>query len=266
MAPAWVSMARALRSDPGSLERQRAAVARALQLDPNLAEGHLERGRYALFVDWDFATAEAAYRQAVLLDPGSPDTHHSLSMVLAMAGRYDEAIAHIDVARSLDPLSLAVLGDGGMVYFLARRFDRTIDVAELALQIDPDRYSAHQLLFDTYLQTGDDELALEQAGYLLTARGADQSSFDRLAAGSLDDRLRAYHEWNLASLRAASASSIALADAHLRLGNVDAAFASLEEAYQQRSSQLLFVIADPRADPYRDDPRFVGLARRLGLV
>ena len=51
--------------------KARAAVARALELDPDLAEAHAALGSVLFYFEWDWAGAEAEFRRALALNPGS---------------------------------------------------------------------------------------------------------------------------------------------------------------------------------------------------
>jgi hypothetical protein len=50
------------------------------------------------------------------------------------------------------------------------------------------------------------------------------------------------------------------------LGRPDEAFALLEQAFDERSSALVYLKVEPRFDNLRADPRFAQLLRRIGLV
>ena len=47
--------------------------------------------------------------------------------------------------------------------------------------------------------------------------------------------------------------------------DADAAFASLDEAYELRDGSLTFLNVNPYWDPIRDDPRFADLLRRMNF-
>jgi hypothetical protein len=51
-----------------------------------------------------------------------------------------------------------------------------------------------------------------------------------------------------------------------RLKRTDDAFRWLQRAYQERSTNLLFVKFDPNMENLRDDPRYGDLVRRIGLT
>ena len=83
----------------------RAAAQKALELDDRLAEAHVARGRLQLFDDWDWKGAENSIRRALELDPNNLDAHFYYSLVHLGVGRFPEAIAEIQTAEQLDPLS-----------------------------------------------------------------------------------------------------------------------------------------------------------------
>ena len=56
-----------------------------------------------------------------------------------------------------------------------------------------------------------------------------------------------------------------LAIVEFGLGNKDQGFARLEEAYQDHSGFLVTLRTEPLLDPWRSDPRFVDLLRRVKL-
>jgi hypothetical protein len=58
----------------------------------------------------------------------------------------------------------------------------------------------------------------------------------------------------------------AMALVHAGLGEADAVFAALDQAYQARDVHLIFLPVDPKWDPYRADPRFGALLARCGFT
>ena len=58
---------------------------------------------------------------------------------------------------------------------------------------------------------------------------------------------------------------VALANVYLGLGDRDRAFVWFEKAYQEQSNYLVYIKVWPLLDPFRSDPRFIDLMRRVGL-
>ena len=91
--------------DPEIRDRAAVAVAKALDLNPNLAEGHYVRA----FLLWgpgrrfphELSIAED--RRALALNPNLPRAHFHLGMVLLHIGLLDEAVAELQQTLALDP-------------------------------------------------------------------------------------------------------------------------------------------------------------------
>ena len=49
------------------------------------------------------------------------------------------------------------------------------------------------------------------------------------------------------------------------LGDEERAFELLEQGYEERDGNLVFLAVDPTFDPLRSDPRFDDLLRRIGF-
>jgi Flp pilus assembly protein TadD len=87
------------RKDPSGAE---AAFRQAIRLDPKLRMAHNWLGNL-LYARWDLAGAEAAYRQAIRLDPMDAASHSNLGVVLEQKGDLDGAIAACKRALQIHP-------------------------------------------------------------------------------------------------------------------------------------------------------------------
>ena len=126
-----------------ALPRAISEAATALSLDPNLAEAHNTLA-YARFVyEWDWDRAERGFRRAIQLDPSYAPAHHWYSYFLTARGRHDEAIAEIGQALALDPVSLIINADAGLVFYFARRFEDAERQLRATLELDADFAYAH---------------------------------------------------------------------------------------------------------------------------
>jgi Flp pilus assembly protein TadD len=81
-------------------------------------------------------------------------------------------------------------------------------------------------------------------------RGEAQRLFDQL-----QEMLRQRHD-----------GSSALAAVYLGFGDKDKALELLDKSYEERSSALALLKAEPLWDSLRSDPRFQDLMRRVGLA
>src|SRR5260370_29297833 len=112
-----------------------AAARKALELDPELAEGggRVANGRKK---DWRSAEAEGEYRQAIELSPSDAAAHAGLADWLVCQGRIEEALASARRAQELDPQAFSG-GQVGWILFQAHRYDDAIRELRTALTVKP---------------------------------------------------------------------------------------------------------------------------------
>src|SRR5439155_13966938 len=79
------------------------AATKAIELDSSLAEAHRAMAEVYSF-QWGWKKSLAELERAIAINPGYAAAHHGLGLGLALIGR-NEALAHIERARELDPLS-----------------------------------------------------------------------------------------------------------------------------------------------------------------
>ena len=80
--------------------------------------------------DWDFAGGEAEYKKAFELDPNDATAHQWYALDIGwIGGREQEALAEINRAHELDPLSL-IITDRRRLSPLARHYDEATGVCK----------------------------------------------------------------------------------------------------------------------------------------
>jgi len=75
LADAYYSASNLILPPEEAMPRAKVAAARAVALDPKLAEAHVSLGLIASKYDWDWAQAEREFRSALELDPNSSLAH-----------------------------------------------------------------------------------------------------------------------------------------------------------------------------------------------
>ena len=252
-----------------SFPRARAAAARALELDPTLAEPHASLAYVELYYDWDWEAAEKEFKQAISLNPNYATAHHWYSIYLTAMGRQHEAIREIQRARELDPLSLAIRTDIGFEMYYDRQYDRAIQQLKTTLEMNPNFPLARLWLGRAYQQKGLYEEAIAEfsqtASVLrewvptIAAIGYVQGKEGRRA-----EALRTLEQLKeLMRKRYVTAYGVALV--YAGLGDSNEAFAWLHQGIEERTHWLVWLKLDPRWDDLRSDPRFGQLIARVGL-
>ena len=122
---------------PEALERMRQAAARAIELDPLLAEGHAAMG-VVQARDLDWTRAQESFERALTLDHTLTPVYTGYSLwVLRPLGRFEEAERILLRALENDPLSLDVEREIAEVHFSAGTYQEAIKRFERVRAADP---------------------------------------------------------------------------------------------------------------------------------
>jgi serine/threonine protein kinase/tetratricopeptide (TPR) repeat protein len=251
------------------MERARELATRALALDETLAEAHTSLAWVTFIHDWDWLTAGRHFRRAIELDPRYATARQWHAWYLIAMGHLREGLAEARQAGELDPASPSIRRSAGWLWYYAREPAAGLDDLRRAVVMDPRSGETHALLGHNLAWAGEYEeadIALREA---LAADPEDTSTLATLVrlrtlqgrqadAREIRDRMLA-----LGQHRYVSPSD--LAKAQLALGETDAAFGLLEQAFDERRGLLVYLRIEPIFDPVRTDPRFVDLLRRMHL-
>jgi len=245
------------------------AAANAVRANSGLSEAQMALGYGLWLIDWDWAAARRALQLAVDLDPSNASAYRLLGHALSQAGRHREAESAMHRSRELDPLDALTHALSAQTAFQARDAAAARDHARRAILIDPNLWIGYIQLAQAYEGAGDHALALEAVadaerlaagnskvpsmkGYVLARLGRKDAAREVVLALEATSRERYVPPYAMALVYAG-------------LGDRDAVFRYLEEAYAVRDIHLMYLPVDMKWDPYRSDPRFVGLVARCGF-
>jgi tetratricopeptide (TPR) repeat protein len=111
-------------------------VETALQIDDTLVEAHATLGHIRMTYDWDWSGAEKEFKRAIELNKNYAIAHQWYGNLLTIMRPNEEAIAELNMARDLDPLSIPVNAFLGFVYMRARKYDCAIQACQNAIELD----------------------------------------------------------------------------------------------------------------------------------
>jgi tetratricopeptide (TPR) repeat protein len=243
-----------------ALSKAKAAAARALELDPQLAAGHTAVGYTRLHFDWNADDACRQFGQAIALNPAWVDAHHWHSHALCAAARFSESLLACRKIVELDPLNPLMHAHVAWHHYMARDYTEALTQSERVLRLESGFHWGH--FFAGWalerLGRGSDAIAA-----LRDAVRASSNSPVMLAGlghvhAVLDDRreaLRIARELErLRSEQGLFAYEIGVI--HAALGDADQAFTWLRRAVQERSGWIAYLDVDPRLERLHSDTRF----------
>jgi TolB-like protein len=245
----------------------KAAVARALEIDPDLPLALVVQAMLMIDHDWNFREGEERVQEVIERYPSYGMAQLEYSGYLASMGRADEAIRAARRALELDPLSSGAGQTLGWRWLYARSCPKAIPEFQRTLELDPAAYVARVGLGLCRLETSGPLALIE----LERAAGdSDESPWPLAVLGHAravgGDGVRAREI--LARLEAAGrvqyVPPIYRAFVEAGLGETDEAFKSLEATFADRAPWMLFLPVEPELSGLRSDPRFGDLLRRVG--
>jgi TolB-like protein len=137
-----------------AMKRARAAVEKAVELDPTLAEAHMALGLHQLYGEWNFEAAKESLMRAMELNPSLADAWYHWAWWLEMMGDDDEAIAAGEKTIELSPLSSFYLAWLADQYRDAGDYEKAIEMAESVISLSPKYPVAWMALGNAYLEQG----------------------------------------------------------------------------------------------------------------
>lgn len=272
----------------------------ALRVKNDMWEAHAALAMNSLdLLNWQ--NAERSIQRAIDLNPGSATAHQWHSLILGYQGRIKEARAEIELAQTLDPLSLIIVTSTAWPDYYERNFDQALKRLDRVRKLDPDFPILHLAdgfvlramgRFDeagksfrrlhaviprpwTWILVArcdflagrlDQMVESLEKWYVHNAMGIGSSELrDALATGGRDGLIRRVTELLGTPLPQAQPSAAALGALFMSFGNFESAFAWLEAGVNPLSPMVRGLAVDPVWDPLRDDSRFLNLLKKLNL-
>ena len=242
---------------------------KALELDEMLPEAHaLLAANLAYEYDWQ--RAEHEFQRALELGPKSVDSliHYAADYLLP-AHRLDEAVAVMQKAVVLDPLSSYLQNSLGIIYYAAREWDFAIEHCQRALEFDPHYYLAHQYIGFTYLEVGELDKGIEACNAAAKSVGQSQWALAipgvaYAKAGKIGEAQRLLKELQDLSNKTYVSPS-AFAWIYCSLGEIEKSLEWFEKAIDQHDRLIILTYLIPIYDPLRSHPRYKALLRKMNL-
>ncbi len=242
------------------------AVGRALELDNTLAEVQFMLANMKVFGMWDWEGGESAYKKALEINPNHAETHGVYSLLLITLGRPEEAMEHIELALKLDPHNPLIRVWHSAALLFVGRYDDCISVGRDVLEKNTSLFLVLDQVSDALHLLGryEEALAASRLYYDNLYKDFDHvfDQFERLGyAGTLS--LEA--DTLIAQSKSKYVCLIDLAALFIRAENKERALDCLEQAYEKRDSNIVYIGVREVFAILSGEPRFQELLGKLKL-
>lgn len=220
--------------------------------------------------DRDWAGSDRESQLATRLNPNCVLAYHNYAFSLVPRGYFNQALEANYHAHELDPLSLHINSLRGWLLFCAGRLDEAIEQCRQAINFESQYPPSHAWLAIALSAKGnfdeartESEIASNSSGHLpmfVACSGyCSAASGDRSGAELVVNELTEIAEERYVSPYWVAAIYAAL-DRRAK------AFEWLQRSCDDRSTWAPFLNVDPRFESLKQDPRFVLLVQRLGVM
>ena len=252
-----------------AIEPAKEATMKALALDDTLAEAHLSLANMKLFYEWDWATAGKAYKRAIELNPNYANAWHMYAFYLCSLGMFDEAVASVERAAELDPLSPVIINAVAAAKTYAGRFDEALEQMEKVIGANLVIPITYEWVGSLYARQGREakgvEVCLKSLSFIANGEEIKETLQLAYKEGGFIGFWRKWLELAVEEQKIPIASSFHVASRYAYIGEKDEAFEWLNRAYKERAGFLIHLKVDPNFEMLRDDPRFLELVERVGI-
>jgi len=244
---------------------------KALSIDNRLASAHSILAIVKQTFDYDFEGAENQYKLALEIDPRNYDTHLYYSLYLAMLGRFDDALFHINIATELDPFSTRAAIGRIVTQYQAGFRTEALESMEAMRDSLPELHYTYWFSAVFYADLGMYEEALVMLEKQIELMGDDNISDEIGLQGYLYGKLG---QVNKAEGRAEELDRLqtkgyyiaprAYAWIHFGLGDINKAIQTLEQSFEDQLLDPLYIRIFPTAI-VESDQQFIALQQKIGI-
>ncbi len=253
-------------------KRAKELVARALELDGELAEAHATKG-LVLLTEYAFREAENEFLAAIALRPSYASAHQWYGHLLMAQMRLEEAAGQLEKALELDPFHPVISMNQAWISMVKRDYPRALELSKRALELDPTNVINRIVLANAY---GRMKMFAEARREMDEAVRLGSGKFPTIAIQC--EAIMAYLEDDREKVRSMMPElektndvpfgfeATELAGFYVYLGMYDEAFRWLERSVERREPNLVYVRTTEYFDPVRSDPRYESVLKRIGLA
>ncbi len=253
---------------PPAQARERAIeqAARALELDPHEANALAAQLTVSTFYDWNLARADALGALLLRWYPSWITPRQALLYAHAARGHEGAVRTLCREVQQLDPRAIDPINDAGFSLLLIGAAGEAVTLLEAHAELHPEASEVHRRLGLARLANGDASGAVKALEHSVNVSRRHAWGVANLAcayarAGRESDARRLLAELEERA-EGEIVPSIALAEVHASLGDVERGLAALDRALEARDYWLLMIDRDPLLDSLRTDPRFSSFRAR----
>lgn len=250
--------------------RARHLAQKAVELDPGLAYARIAMARVLYQFEWDWEAAQTEFERALQLDPNNADglTLYGAFRVLIHED-CDGGLALLEAARERDPFNPGIHFNLGLYNFHCRRPDDSIEHLERTIALVPSHAGARMAISWNYVLKGLFDQAASQCDVLIDETGGrfnpmlTSTCAWTYGQGARKEEARSIVDELRTPTSGVNIDPLFISFACMGIDDIECALDQIEKSYRQRSSNLIFLRTAPAFDPIRQEPRFQAIVDKM---
>lgn len=248
--------------------KAKAAIVRALEIDPSSAEARATLGNILLFCDWNWTEAEREIQTATRLSPSSTSVHVNAAWFYICKGSGDMPVREMQRALLVEPSSPVLQLFLARTFLYTGEYGRAIDSFSNLIENGPDFAIARRYRAQGYILNRQPAEALADLLLLAQDRAEDLALrlplLGRAYADCGDaDRAEGIYRNLVEMARTEYVVGFNLATVAVGLGKLEEALEHLEDALRKREPALLMLRSLPWFGPIAQRSRFKAVLRAI---
>lgn len=248
-----------------NVDRAKSNLNRALELDPNSEEAYVTLGLIYGTYEWDWEKAGRSFDAAIHIRPDSADAYHRRAMMYLKQREFEMAESDMRRAVELEPTSLGINMNMGLVLFFSGRDDEAIKQFRSTIELEGNLPAPKWYLARCLWRSGRIDRAMDAYLEAMRSSGgndlADQIA-ERRKTDDVDSILAFWiAEWKKAGV---GEHSLAILSSHLK--DKTATLELLNRAVVSRHPWASSIYAEPEFSFLNDEAEFQALISQLGFT
>jgi TolB-like protein len=250
--------------------KSESAINKGFELDPATAHIHIHRAGKKLFFEWDWSgvaiEAELAFKKGII------EGNNILSYYYHATGKFEDCLRVRQTLLKLEPLSLFYTGKLGEAYNLAGLWEKAANTFQKALDMDPNFALARFGLAEAFEHMGKYDNSIDEWKKALTFAGNPdivRTVGETYVHSGFRPAIKAAYSLLLDRINEKAKteyiSPMWFAEIYANLDEYDKTFYWLEKAFEDRSSQLIFINVEHCFAPIRNDERMKRIIQKIKL-
>ncbi len=242
-----------------------ASAEKAIKLDPDIQEAHCALSILHLYKSWDWALAKDAFENTLRTNPNNAIAHAHFAWYYILFDNKEKSLHHAYKATLLEPFSASYHSWLGLLYLYFGEYDKAEESARKALELQENIPYGNFAMSRLYLRKNKFKEAIAYSEKLPKGLSWDvERGYTYIKAGQKEKAMELWHKLE-EEARNNNINPCLHGEMAAYMGFSNRAFELLNEAIEQKSYPITYLVFYSYTEDLMHDPRYADLMRKMNL-